>query len=541
MKKEQVLGGKGMKKKTKLALAAAVLLVFALQMTAFAAGLGVSINTCVIAGNQVHVAASGAVQASDSGQYYLFALEPYETGVGARTDYCAAAPVAESVTFTTDLNLNTASSRLYSRFVVTALRGGAYVPVSNEMYITNPEAVASVSTGYPARSKKGVIADWRYASDLTDLNAGYATYVLDVSKFTQAGGINFAYNGRNYSFSSAAVTEFDAVCSLLTKEGCNVVMVIVNYYNPAALDMIPPLGRTAGMTSYGFNVQEKAPAEKLEALMSFLVQRYANNGHGAIHSWIIGNEVNNNYPAHYQGNISADEFAADYAKQFRVCYNAIKSYNKDARVYTDIDQRWNWVDTASPLQYPSRTFLDKFAASITATGNIDWGLTIHPHPVPMDNCRFWSLPAPYSSMNLVQHNDNSKFATVQNLEVFTNHMKQPELLSPSGTVRHIMITELGFNASQSSPYGANEQMQAAALVYAYKKAMSLPEIEAFIIHKQNDDPGEAASAVSYGLRVGDRKRYAYEVFKFMDTGNTAYTDFALPIIGASSWAQLGLQ
>lgn len=529
-----------MRKKIKWSLAAALVFVFALQMTASAAGLGVTVNACVIAGSQVHVAVSGAVQASDSGQYYLFALEPYETGVGARTDYCAAAPAAESVTFTTDLNLNTAASRLYSRFVVTVLRGGAYVPVSNEMYITNPEAVAAAATGYPARSKKGVIADWRYASDLTDLNAGYATYVLDVGKFFQGGGIGYTYNGKKYSFSTAAAAEYDAACSLFTNQGCNVVMVITNYYSPATLDMIPPSGRNAGMTAYAFNVQEQAPTEKLEALMSFLAERYANTGHGAIHSWVIGNEVNNNYPAHYQGDISADEFAQDYAKQFRVCYNAIMSHNKDARVYTNIDQRWNWVDAASPLQYPSRTFLDKFAAAITATGNIDWGLTIHPHPVPMDNCRFWSLPAPYSSMNLVQHNDNTKFATVQNMEVFINHMKQPELLSPNGTVRHIMITELGFNASEASPYGSSEQYQAAALVYAYKKAESLPEIEAFIIHKQNDDASEAASAVSYGLRVGDRKRYAYDVFKFMDTGNTAYTDFALPIIGVSNWAQLGL-
>lgn len=530
-----------MKRKIKFALAAAVMLVFALQMTALAAGLGVSVNACVIVGNQVHVAASGAVQASDTGQYYLFALEPYETEVGARTDYCAAMPASESVTFTTDLNLNTASSRLYSRFVVTVLRAGVFVPVSNEMYITNPEVLASVSTGYPARSKKGVIADWRYTSDLTELNAGYATYVLDVSKFFQAGGVNFTYNGKNYSFNSTAVAEADAVCSLFTNEGCNVVMVIINNYNPATLDMVPPLGRTASMTTYAFNVQEQVPAEKLEALMSFLVQRYANNGHGAIHSWVIGNEVNNNYPAHYQGNISVDEFAADYAKQFRVCYNAIKSYNKDARVYTNIDQRWNWLDKASPLQYPSRTFLDKFAANITATGNIDWGLTIHPHAVPMDNCRFWLIPRPESTMNLVSHNDDSKFATIQNMEVFTEHMKHPEMLSPNGTVRHIMITELGFNASETNRHGSNEQYQAAALVYAYKKAESLPEIEAFIIHKHNDDPGEAASEVSFGLRVGDRKRFAYDVFKFMDTGSTAYTDFALPIIGVSSWAELGLQ
>lgn len=529
-----------MKKKIRLYFVVALMFIFMMQMTASAAE-PVSITACVIAGNQVQVAAGGAVQPSDSGQYYLFSLEPYESGVGTRTDYCAAVPASDNVIFTTDLNLNQAASKLYSRFVVTALRGGVYVPISNEMYLTNPEAVATVSTGYPARSKKGVIADWRYASDLTELNAGYATYVLDVSKFVWSGGTNYSYNGKNYSFSSAAVSEYDAVCSIFEKQGCNVVMVITNYYSPAALDMIPPLGRTQGMTSYAFNVQEQAPTEKLEALMSFLTERYNGSGHGTIHSWVIGNEVNNNYPAHYQGNISADEFAADYAKQFRVCYNAIKSHNKDARVYTNIDQRWNWIDQSSPLQYPSRTFLDKFAAAITETGNIDWGLTIHPHPVPMDNCRFWTLPPEYAAMNLVTHKDDSKFATVQNMEVFTNHMKQPALLSPNGTVRHMMITELGFNASEASPYGGNEQYQAAALVYAYKKAESLPEIEAFIIHKLYDDTNEAASPVSYGLRAVDRKRYAYEVFKYMDSGNSAYTDFALPLIGASSWAQLGLQ
>lgn len=529
-----------MKKKIKLCFVTALMFIFIMQMTAFAAE-PVSITACVIAGNQIQVAAAGAVQPSDSGQYYLFSLEPYESGVGTRTDYCAAVPAADNVIFTTDLNLNQATSKLYSRFVVTALRGGVYVPISNEMYLTNPEVVATVSTGYPARSKKGVIADCRYASDLTDLNAGYACYVLDISKFVESGGINYSYNGKNYSFSSSAVSGYDLTCSTLAEQGCNVVMVIMNHYNPTALDMIPPLGRTQGNTSYAFNVQEQVPTEKLEALISFLAERYNGSGHGTIHSWIIGNEVNNNYPAHYQGNISADEFATDYARQFRVCYNAIKSHNKDARVYTNIDQRWNWIDRKSPLQYPSRTFLDKFAAVITETGNIDWGLTIHPHPVPMDNCRFWSIPHPYAKMNLVNHNDNSKFATVQNMEVFTNHMKQPALLSPNGTVRHIMITELGFNASEASPYGSNEQYQAAALVYAYKKAESLPEIEAFIIHKQHDDLSEAASSESYGLRVGDRKRYAYEVFKYMDSGNTAYTDFALPLIGASSWAQLGLQ
>ena len=46
--------------------------------------------------------------------------------------------------------------------------------------------------------------------------------------------------------------------------------------------------------------------------------------------------------------------------------------------------------------------------------------------------------------------------------------------------------------------------------------------------------------MAVGIRTDAGPKYAYNVFKYMDTGNTAYTDFALPIIGATSWADLGL-
>lgn len=526
-----------MKRKFSFGLMLALLLAFVMQLTVCAAG-NVAINACVIAGTQVQVVASGAVAPSETGQYYLFALQPYETGVGSRTDYCASAPAAETVSFATSLDYNTANSRLYSRFVVTALQGGVYVPISNESYITNPEALATKALGQPARSKKGLIADVRYASDLTNLNCGYATYVLDVSRFYQGGGVNYTYNGKNYSFNSKVVAEYDIVCSTFAAQGCNVVMVVTNSFTAAAADMVPPAARIAGEYAYAFNVQEQVPTEKLEALISFLASRYSNTGTGAIHSWVVGNEVNNNHPAHFSGNMNVQQFADDYAKQFRVFYNAIKSQNSSAIVYTNIDQRWNFED-GTPNQYAARTFLDTFAATVKQTGDIDWGLSFHPHAVPMTNCRFWSLPPAYAGLNLISSSDNSKMASVQNMEVFVNHMKQAALLSPAGTVRHIIITELGFT-STSPEYATDETVQAAALVYAYKKASSFPEIEAFIVHKHVDDAGEAATGLSYGMRnLAGQAKYAYEIFKYMDSGNSAYTDFALPIIGVSSWAQLG--
>ena len=297
----------------------ALVLTMMVQMTVSAANGSITMSHCFIAGNQVNVIATGSVVQSDSGEYYLFALQPYETGVGNRTDFCASAPAAETVQFVTDLNANTATSKLYCRFVVTAFRGGVFVPISNEMYITNPEALATKSLGQPARTKKGLISDVRYASDLTDLNCGYATYILYVSDFFKSGGVNYTYNGKTYSFNASAVQGYDITVKALSDQGCNVVMVLLNRYESSALDLLPPGARVAGEYAYGFNVQEKIPTEKLEAFVSFLANRYSGTGKGTIHSWVVGNEVNNNHPAHFSGNMTADQFAADYAKQFRVC------------------------------------------------------------------------------------------------------------------------------------------------------------------------------------------------------------------------------
>jgi hypothetical protein len=85
----------------------------------------------------------------------------------------------------------------------------------------------------------------------------------------------------------------------------------------------------------------------------------------------------------------------------------------------------------------------------------------------------------------------------------------------------------------------NESIQAAAMVYAYKLAAQNPYIEGIIIHREVDN---AAEIVSDGMAVGIMTstgvpKQAYAAFKIMDTGNT---DYLLPILGASSWAQLGV-
>ena len=294
------------KRKWRFGFVLALILAAVLQIgagtagTVYAADITVTVNSCLISGQNVNVTATSALPlVSADGMYYLFELKPYELTVGARKDYCASAPAAAAAAFSVPLNLNSAASKLYSRFVVTVLQNGKYVPVSNEMYITNPEAVASKSTNYPVRSKKGLTADWRYSEELASLGAGFASYELDVSRFFTGGGLNYTYNGKTYSFNAAVVREYDIICTRLAGAGCNVVMVIKNSYSRATADMVPPSGRSAGKNCYAFNVDEQIPTEKLEALMSFLAERYSGSM-GTIHTWVIGNEVNSSNPWHYK-------------------------------------------------------------------------------------------------------------------------------------------------------------------------------------------------------------------------------------------------
>ena len=501
----------------------------------------VTINNCVIQGTDVVLTAYGAQQASDDGNYYLFSLQPYEVAIGARTDYCAVTAKADTIAFSTPLNVNTATSKLYSRFQVAVLKGGQFVSVSNDFYITNPEAVANHTTAIPLGAKKGFTLNWKYASDLKDTGAGYASYELDITRFCQGGGTNYTYNGKNYSFNSTVVAEYDAIAKMCQNNGAHLMMIIKATYNPATLDLIYPTGRVAGYRLYAMNVAEQGGAEKIEAVMHFLAERYSNQGHGTIHSWIIGNEVNNNNPWHFAGNMDVNAYADLYAKEVRLCYNAIKSANANARVYINLDQRWNFAD-GTPNQYGGKSVVDAFNAKIKSTGDIDWGMSFHPHPLPLNNCQFWNIPAAYVGLKLVDHTENSKMIIPSNIDVLCNYMTKPEMLKADGTIRHTIVSEMSLTSANPT-YASNEQIQAAAMVYAYKLTSQQPVIEAVIIHRQVD---EAAEIVGDGMAVGLRNangspKYAYDVFKFMDKGNSAYTDFALPIIGAGSWAELGVQ
>ena len=81
-------------------------------------------------------------------------------------------------------------------------------------------------------------------------------------------------------------------------------------------------------------------------------------------------------------------YVEEYAKAFRVFYNAIKSVSSSARVYMPIDQQWD-RNIKNNTNYDGRDILDEFNKNITAGGNLDWGLAQHPYNVPLTETCPW--------------------------------------------------------------------------------------------------------------------------------------------------------
>ncbi len=532
-----------MKKKWKLSLLLTLVFAFMMQMSVLAAGETMAVNYCLIQGSDVLVIGSGAAQ-SDDGNLYLFALEPYETGIGARTNYCAVQPAGQIVQFTTPLGLNTANSKLYSRFVIAANRGGQFVPVSTEMYITNPEAAATASTvsvAEPRGVKKGLYTGWQHADKLSELGAGYSISLVNAADFFNGGGVNYVYNGKTYSFNASKVVETDIIVRLFNQQNTDMFLILTNGYSAANLDMIYPGARMTNKNPhyYAFNVSEQVPTEKLEAFVSFIASRYNGGMYGSVHNYIVGNEVNSSNTWYYAGEMSVEQFSVEYAKQFRVCYNAIKSNNMGANVYICTDQRWLHNDGGS--SYGGKPVIDNFAAEIARTGNINWGLSFHPYSVPLTHTKFWETHPSYAALKLVNHTDNTKMIIPTNMDVVINHMSQPHMLAPSGAVRNLVISEIGFSSMTATSY-TDEALQAAALVYSYKLADQYPQIKAFLVNSVIDNDHEVVNdRLAVGLMRSDMaQKPAYNAFKLMDVGGTDH--FAAYIkAGATSWAALGLK
>lgn len=485
-------------------------------MYAQADGRPVAISSCTIAGsNVVCQLSAGSVPSSDDGKYYIYADEVYQDGTAGKV--VATVDAAASATASFPLNYNSADSNLSRKFLVAVKRGGQMVQVSNEHYITNPEAIATHTSQRKDTGIKGILPDLARCSggELQDLGIRQIVYNVNMDEIcvdaSVGGAIPFNYNGQTYYFNGGRIQSFDSMVKTFNSYGIQVTLVLLNGgQSPYAQDLVLPGARGGNCPGYALNVADAAGVDHLKAVGAFLAQRYSGQaGCGQVDNWIVGNEVNARTSWWYTDSSSLDYNVNVYVKAFRIIYNEMKSQNANLRIYNSIDQEWN--RKSNPGSFLSKAYLDQFNYYMLREGNIDWGLSFHPYNSPLYDPYAWNGPAVW-----VQKGLSTPYITMQNFDILINYMHQSQFLNPAGEVRSISIAEIGY----TSAFGNDKQE--ASIAYGYLKAASCPDVDAFMLFRQTDDAHEMESHLAMGLcDINGSKKPAYDIYKNLGTANEA--------------------
>lgn len=503
----------------------------------------VDIQSCLIddvTDNILVEASAEGIAESDDKFYYLFALRTYQDAITEDSIPMDEVYKDEKMLFRIPVFFTGTRSGVFYKFVVAVKQDDKFVAVSTPHYITNPEEVAKYrSNGDKPSSKKGLLIDPNKlrTPELDDLGVKHAAYNVPVSRILGQSTsaiyptINYTYNGKNYAFNGQVMSEYDLVFSTLSAKGIEITAIILNDVSYAYPQLIHPLAR-AGIGSapyYAFNATDEAGCEYLAAVGAFLAERYSGsaNGRGLVANWVIGNEINARKEWNYMEYIDLKSYVEEYARAYRVFYNSIKSINSACNIYISLDQQWD-RNIKSSKNYDTKDVLDEFNRQIKAEGNIDWGLAMHPYNVPL------TTPYTWNKSKYVKHSLDTSMVTMDNIEIVTDYLSREEFLTDDGEVRSIILSEQGYTSLNG------ENVQAAAIVYAYKKAEANEHIDSILFSRQTDAVEEIAQGLALGINHADGSpKYAYQVFKYMDTDKQeAYTDFAKGIIGISDWSQI---
>lgn len=469
-------------------LAATLILVgtFGVCSTEAQAEGAVTITSVNIVGNAVAVNLTGGFPSED-GLYHLIASSANEN---APKGMDVAEQGAYTTSFSVPLNKGGTNSLLYKKFTICVMAGGVLAPVSNSMFITNPEACAPVAPARMDYGKKGILPeiDPTIANKnmIADLGVTQVNINLPISKISKLGA-------------------YDQLIQKYNSMGMQVTMIILAD-KAAGKDYISPYsynGMGKAHDYYAFNASSEEALNRLGDAMAYVAQHYSNIGYGQVDNYIIGNEVNAWYKWNYMKANSNDAIMAEYYKAFRVMYNGIKSANGSAAVYTCIDHEWAYPEASYYIS--GKEFLVKFNTLVSSEGNIDWKLATHPNNAQLLNPRVWE------ASKYITHDQSTGYISMVNLEVLTDFMCLPEMLSPSGEVRTIKLAEVGY------PSNKGQEIQAASVAFAYYAAMNNQYVDGILILREADNSVEIAQGLACGLcdKKGNPKM-AYNFYKYAD-------------------------
>lgn len=472
---------------------------------------------------------------STDGYYYLFTLSSVERKLPASRKPVMKLSKRKSLTFDTPLYRGTKHNKLHWQFAVGVKTGtNQYELISSMKFISNPEKLAVSTRSFPkASTKKGLQVNENYISDAVSLGIKHTTYNMCLddmialpSRRNTAQGIAYSYDGETYWFDRGVMESYDRTLNTYKSKNMIVSAIILLRYRSDLTYLMPTPSSHNGF--YGLKTSTSEARKQLEAVFTFLAERYAADGR--IANWIIGNEVNNFTTYHYTGYKTLNTNARLYTNAFRLAYISIRSVYSKARLYISLDHLWN---TLLSTEHTSKAFLNAFAKYWNNYGNFN--IAYHPYPSPLTAPEFWK-----NTNGAISNSSNSACVNMGNISVLTNYVK-----SKFGSSTRIILSEQGFTSMKGSTDA--QKAQAAAIAYAYYLAEFNDMIDAFILHRHIDHQEELNQGLALGLwtrkagtiETAGAKKYAWSVYKYVDTSQCEKkTAFAIPIIGKGNWKMI---
>lgn len=512
-----------------------------------------NIQQCQIDGEGQKVCIQAEVNdiyASD-GMLYLYALAVYDN------DLIDDAPIAAvsytgngNYSFTVPLNYNSEQSLLYKKFVLVTNQDGFFRVVSDYHYITNPEVMAeNTSPKYVGATKKGISAT---VSDMKELNADNGLLEITLEEFLTVpeGGrtVDHTYDGFTVHLNRGMVDYYDMIIREMWANGMAVNVGITGASTTSIPELIyPGVDYEVETDNYGLNTGNEIGLKYVAAVIDFLAERYSSpdSANGCVSNWLIGNEVNDEKTFYYIGANGIDDFVEKYMQTFRVAYNIIRSHYANSDIFMRMANLWYVVQDTD--NFAGKKYLEKFNELARRQGNFDWSVSYHPYSCPLTDADVLDdgkvIVRDYfcKYIGYAEHNFTTFEITMYNIDVLVDFLKQAQFLNQNGEMRTINLSEQGYTSETDE--GEDQQtIQAASMIYAYYKALAMPEIESVFFYRYQDNQKilDKYPYWKFGLKdVSGNKRYAYDIYKYLNTSKSLQvTDFAKKIYGISSWSEL---
>lgn len=353
--------------------------------------------------------------------------------------------------------------------------------------------------------------------EIFQLGIGHATLNIVVNAVLRdqpaRGYVPWTSEGLTYYIHERMLHSTDATLRHLHEKGVIVscILLVGNHRHPDGTPhsaMTHPEAEARGIYAMP-NLTQEAPARLYAAAIRLLAERYnGSRGFGRISQWILHNEMDQAGTWTNMGDQPLDRYLEAYMRSARIVHHTAQLFDRQSRVFLSLTHHWTQQSSGTGT-YVVRDMIERFATLARAEGEFEWGVAYHPYPRDLRN------PDTWKDAGLTTDFD-TPYITPRNLEVLPAFLKQERFLY-HGRPRGILLSEQGFNSPTLSE--RDQRRQAAGLVYVFRKLKSLPEIEAYHLHRYQDAPaGEGGLRLGIITETGEHK-LGWDVYREIGTGS----------------------